>query len=70
MTDSRAVLNIKNLILILSIVMFIWLCWYFYTGFGGPSELVAALVPIALMVQILRMHEQRDHLQATAADRQ
>jgi TRAP transporter 4TM/12TM fusion protein len=37
--------------------MFLWLCWYFYTGFGGPSELVAALVPVALMVQILCMHE-------------
>jgi TRAP transporter 4TM/12TM fusion protein len=49
-------INLKNLILVLSIVMFIWLCWYFYTGFGGPSELVAALVPIALMLQILHMH--------------
>ncbi|MBI5581247.1 MAG: TRAP transporter permease [Deltaproteobacteria bacterium] len=37
--------------------MFVWLGWYFYTGFGGPSELVAALVPIAMMLQILCMHE-------------
>ncbi len=49
--------TIRNLRFLLSIVMFIWLCWYFYTGFGGPSELVAALVPIAVAVQILCMHD-------------
>ena len=49
--------TVKNLRFVLSLVMFAWLCWYFYTGFGGPSELVAALVPIALMLQILCMHE-------------
>jgi TRAP transporter 4TM/12TM fusion protein len=50
-------INIKNLILFLSIVMFFWLAWYFYTGFGGPLELVAHLVPIALMLQVLHMHQ-------------
>jgi len=49
--------NLNNLIFLLSIVMFVWLCWYFYTGFGGPSELVASLVPIALMLRILHMHK-------------
>jgi TRAP transporter 4TM/12TM fusion protein len=49
--------NVKNLILFLSIVMFFWLCYYFYTGFGGPLELVAHLVPIALMLQVLHMHQ-------------
>ena len=49
--------NLKNLIFLLSIIMFVWLAWYFYTGFGGPSELVASLVPIALMLQILHMHQ-------------
>jgi TRAP transporter 4TM/12TM fusion protein len=49
--------NLKNLIFLLSIVMFFWLAWYFYTGFGGPTELVAHLVPIALMLQILHMHQ-------------
>ncbi len=53
--------NLKNLIFALSSFMFFWLCWYFYTGFGGPSELVANLVPIALMVQILHMY-QRDYI--------
>ncbi len=50
--------NLKNLRFGLSVFMFAWLCWYFYTGFGGPSELVASLVPIALMLQILRMHDE------------
>lgn len=49
--------TIRNLRFAISVVLFGWLCWYFYTGFGGPSELVAALVPVALMVQILSMHE-------------
>ena len=50
-------LNLNNLIFLLSIVMFVWLCWFFYTGFGGPTELVASLVPICLMLQILHMHK-------------
>jgi TRAP transporter 4TM/12TM fusion protein len=49
--------NLNNLIFLISIVMFVWLCWYFYTGFGGPTELVANLVPICLMLQILHMHK-------------
>ncbi|MBU2027937.1 MAG: TRAP transporter fused permease subunit [Pseudomonadota bacterium] len=50
--------NLKNLSFILSIVMFIWLIWYFYTGYGGASELVTYLVPIALTLQILRMYRE------------
>ena len=53
--------NIKNLIFVLSSFMFVWLCWYFYTGYGGATELVAHLVPIALMIQILHMY-QRDYI--------
>ncbi len=50
-------LNIENLRFVIALVMFGWLCWYFYTGFGGASQLVASLVPIALMLRILRMHQ-------------
>ncbi|MHB8828610.1 MAG: TRAP transporter permease [Syntrophales bacterium] len=49
--------NLRNLIFFLSIIMFAWLCWYFYTGFGGPTELVANLVPIALAIRILHLHK-------------
>lgn len=54
-------IHLKNLTFILSLVMFIWLIWYFYTGFGGPMELACYLVPIALLVQILFMY-QEDYL--------
>ncbi|MHB8771351.1 MAG: TRAP transporter permease [Syntrophales bacterium] len=50
-------INLQNLIFLLSLFLFGWLCWYFYTGYGGPTELVANLVPVALMVRILHMHK-------------
>ena len=53
--------NLKNLTFVLSLVMFTWLIWYFYTGYGGPTELASYLVPIALILQILFMH-QKDYL--------
>lgn len=53
----REHLTIENLRFFIALVMFGWLCWYFYTGLGGASQLVASLVPIALMLQILRMHQ-------------
>ncbi|MBN1104357.1 MAG: TRAP transporter permease [Deltaproteobacteria bacterium] len=51
-------ISLKNLQFILSLIMFVWLIWYFYTGFGGPSELVAYLLPIALVIQILSMYRE------------
>ena len=50
--------NLSNLFFALSIVMFVWLIWYFYTGYGGASELVTYLVPIALTLQILSMYRK------------
>jgi hypothetical protein len=50
-------INLQNLIFLLSIFMFVWLRWYFYTGIGSPMELVANLVPVALAVRILHMHK-------------
>ncbi len=49
--------SLNNLIFLISTVMFVWLCWYFYKGYGGPLELVANLIPIALTVRILHMHK-------------
>jgi len=54
-------ISLKNITFFLSLIMFIWLVWYFYTGFGGPMELACYLVPIALLVQILFMY-QDDYL--------
>jgi TRAP transporter 4TM/12TM fusion protein len=45
--------NLSNLIFGVSLVLFTWLVWYFYTGRGGPSELACYLLPIALILQIL-----------------
>jgi TRAP transporter 4TM/12TM fusion protein len=59
LTNRQSALN--NLIFALSLLMFGWLCWYFYTGFGGPAELAASLVPVALILQILHMY-QKDSL--------
>jgi len=36
--------NLANLILIFASIQFVWLVWYFYTGLGGPLELVLRLL--------------------------
>jgi TRAP transporter 4TM/12TM fusion protein len=59
MTDRPATnFTLKNLTFVVALVMFVWLIWYFYTGYGGPSELATYLVPIALLLQILFMYQQ------------
>jgi TRAP transporter 4TM/12TM fusion protein len=51
--------NLSNLTYGISLVLFGWLVWYFYTGRGGPSELACYLVPIALILQILFLYQER-----------
>jgi TRAP transporter 4TM/12TM fusion protein len=48
--------SLNNLILFFSWVMLLWLLWYFYTGAGGPQELVSRLISVALILQILFMY--------------
>jgi len=50
--------TLKNLTFVLSVVMFVWVIWYCYTGSGGGQELVSRLLPIALMLQILFMYQK------------
>lgn len=50
--------NLSNLILVFGAIQFVWLAWYFYTGFGGPQELVARVMSIALILQILFMYRE------------
>jgi TRAP transporter 4TM/12TM fusion protein len=38
--------------------MFVWLVWYFYTGYGGAQELVARVMSLALILQILFMYRE------------
>jgi len=58
MIPIKRVATIGNLILVFSLIQFGWLVWYFYTGYGGPQELVARVMSIALILQILFMHQQ------------
>jgi TRAP transporter 4TM/12TM fusion protein len=51
-------INLSNTILVLGVIQLSWLIWYYYTGFGGPQELVAYVMSIALMLQILFMYQQ------------
>jgi TRAP transporter 4TM/12TM fusion protein len=51
-------LNLSNLIFVVALIQTVWLVWFFYTGFGGAQELVARVLPIALILQILFMYQQ------------
>ena len=51
-------LNLGNLIFVLALIQLGWLIWYYYTGSGGPQELVARVLSIALILQILFMYQQ------------
>lgn len=50
--------SLRNLTFLFSLVLFGWLLWYFYTGLGGPLQLAAHLLPIALILQVLFMYQQ------------
>jgi TRAP transporter 4TM/12TM fusion protein len=55
--DVSSVL-LKHLTFALSLVLLVWLIWYFYTGYGGARQLATRLVPIALLLQILFLCQQ------------
>jgi TRAP transporter 4TM/12TM fusion protein len=54
----RAQVSLRNLIFVLAVVQLGWLLWYYYTGLGGPQQLVASVMSIALSLQILFMYQQ------------
>jgi TRAP transporter 4TM/12TM fusion protein len=56
----RRQFSLTNLILVFSLIQFCWLVWYFYTGLGGPQELAANLISVALILQILFMYREND----------
>jgi TRAP transporter 4TM/12TM fusion protein len=49
--------TLNNLIFVLATIQLVWLVWFFYTGKGGGTELVAQVLPIALTLQILFMSQ-------------
>jgi TRAP transporter 4TM/12TM fusion protein len=54
----REHVNLRNLTFAFALVFFVWLVRYFYTGLGGPVELAARLIPIALILQVLFLYQQ------------
>ncbi len=54
----RRQFSLNNAILFFSLVLLTWLLWYFYTGFGGPQELVSRLLSVALILQVLFMYRE------------
>lgn len=56
---TRRLFALDNLILAFSAIMLGWLLWYFYTGAGGPQELAARLIPVAVILQVLFMYRER-----------
>ncbi len=53
-------LSLSNLILAFALLQFGWLIWYYYTGLGGPQQLVAHVMSIALILQVLFTYQQGD----------
>jgi TRAP transporter 4TM/12TM fusion protein len=51
-------INLDNLIFAFAVIQFVWLIWYFYTGSGGPQELVSRVLSITLILQLLFMYRQ------------
>jgi TRAP transporter 4TM/12TM fusion protein len=54
----KSQISLANLILFFALIQFVWLIWYFYTGLGGPLELVLRLLSTALILQVLIMYQQ------------
>ena len=53
-------INLANLIFCFALIQLVWLVWYYYTGLGGPQQLVAFVMSIALILQILFMYREGD----------
>jgi TRAP transporter 4TM/12TM fusion protein len=53
-------LTLRNVIFVFACIQTVWLVWYFWTGSGGPQELVAHVMSVALILQILFMYQDGD----------
>ena len=61
--ESKSLTNLvtlRNVIFVFAVIQTAWLVWYFWTGSGGPQELVAYVMSIALILQILFMYQDGD----------
>jgi TRAP transporter 4TM/12TM fusion protein len=58
MDRLRTHVKLRNVIFVFGLIQLVWLLWYYYTGYGGPQELVARVLSIAIILQILFMYRQ------------
>jgi TRAP transporter 4TM/12TM fusion protein len=56
----KNLVTLRNAIFVFAVIQTVWLIWYFWTGSGGPQELVAYVMSIALILQILFMYQDGD----------
>ncbi len=56
----KGLVTLRNAIFVFAAIQTVWLIWYFWTGAGGPQELVAYVMSIALILQILFMYQDGD----------
>ncbi len=59
MPGPGKILTLRNLTLLFSCYLLGSLLYYFMTGAGGPRFLAVKLVPIALIIQVLVLYQQR-----------
>lgn len=58
--NLTSLVTLRNAIFVFALIQTVWLVWYFWTGAGGPQELVAYVMSIALILQILFMYQDGD----------
>jgi len=58
--NFMSLVTLRNVIFVFAVIQTVWLVWYFWTGSGGPQELVAYVMSIALILQILFMYQDGD----------
>jgi TRAP transporter 4TM/12TM fusion protein len=56
----KKLFSLNNAIFLFALLQFGWLVWYYYTGLGGPQQLVANVMSIALILQVLFTYQQGD----------
>ncbi len=55
----KRLLTLRNLAFVAGLVLFVALMRYFFTGAGGPRFLAVNLVPLALIIQMLFLYQER-----------
>ncbi len=53
----KSLATVSTLIFVFGTIQFVWLVWYFYTGYGGPQELCSEVLSFALVLQVLFMYK-------------